>query len=224
MLIVIESGSDASGKATQTKRLEERLRSEGLDPLTVRFPDYESSSSALVKLYLGGAFGERPDDVDAYTASTFFAVDRYASFQMQWREDYLAGRPIIADRYTTSNMVHQAVKIEAEEKRAEYVDWLADFEFKKLGLPEPDLVVFLDVPPDITADLLRERKKREPGDKDIHEGDADYLERSYHNARWVAERMGWQIIDCVAGGRLLSIEAIHEKVYCTVLMNMTKEE
>jgi dTMP kinase len=224
MLIVIESGSDASGKATQTKRLEERLRREGYDPLTVRFPDYESSSSALVKLYLGGAFGERPDDVGAYAASTFFAVDRYASYRMQWREDYLAGRPIIADRYTTSNMVHQAVKIESEEERSAFVDWLADFEFGKLGLPVPDLVIFLDVPPEITADLLEERKKASPGEKDIHEGDAEYLTRSYHNARWVAERMNWQIIDCVEENKLMSIEAIHERVFARVITAMEGEE
>lgn len=213
MLVVIESGSDASGKATQTNRLEERLRREGQDPLTLRFPDYESPSSTLVKMYLEGAFGDTPDAVNPHASVTFFAVDRFASYQMQWKEDQERGRMILADRYTTSNMVHQAVKILDEKKREDFVDWIADFEFDKLGLPRPDLVLFLDVPPEITRKLLKDRQTYQEEKKDIHEQDDEYLKRSYENALWVARRYGWTIIPCVEEGRLLSIDAIHERVY-----------
>ena len=155
-LVILEAG-DGSGKATQTKLLEERLIAEGRRVRPVEFPDYGSPSSALVRMYLGGDFGERASSVNAYAASAFFAVDRYASYQMKWRKELEAGAIVLADRYTTANMVHQAVKIEDAKEREAFLSWLEDFEYEKLALPRPDLVIFLDMEPDVSRRLIATR-------------------------------------------------------------------
>ena len=169
-LIIIESGSDASGKATQTKKLYDRLVSEGYNVKKVEYPNYDSETSTLVKMYLRGDFGKNPSDVDAYVASTFYAVDRYASFKTQWEEFYNKGGIILADRYTTSNMVHQASKME-ESERDKYLDWLFDYEFSMYKIPKPDAVIFLDVPVDFSKNLMKDRDNKFTGEKekDIHE-------------------------------------------------------
>ena len=155
-LIILEAG-DGSGKATQTRELYKHLEADGRRIHRVEFPDYASDSSVLVRMYLGGSFGSHADDVNAFAASTFFAVDRYASYRMKWKQYYEAGDIILADRYTTSNMVHQAVKIEDAAERERFLDWLWDFEFVKLALPVPDLVVFLDMDPAVSDRLIAAR-------------------------------------------------------------------
>lgn len=218
-LFVIESGTDSSGKATQTAKLFERLLAEGFNVRKVEYPDYGSDSSALIKMYLGGEFGERPEDVNCYAASAFYAVDRYASFQKKWREFYEAGGIVIADRYTTSNMVHQASKIDDEAEKEKYLEWLVDFEFEKFGLPAPDEVIFLDMPPSVSIELMKERNNKFTGEseKDIHEKSSDYLKRTYENARQIAERYGWTSVECVLEGKLRSIEEIHEEIYSRII-------
>lgn len=211
-LITIEAG-DGSGKATQTKALYDRLQSEGYNVLKVEYPDYASDSSALVRMYLGGAFGEKAEDVSPYGASTFFAVDRYASFHLKWKEAYEAGAIILADRYTTSNMVHQAVKLQDAAEREEFLDWLWDFEFGKLALPVPDMVVFLDMPPEVSSQLLAARGENKHGGEDIHEKDKDYLQRCYGAYQAVADKYGWQKISCCENGQLRTVESIHAEVY-----------
>ena len=213
-LIIIEAG-DGCGKATQTARLNERLLDESYPVKQVAFPNYNSPSSALLKMYLQGQFGSDPEAVNAYAASTFFAVDRYASFKTDWGQLYEEGGIILSDRYTTSNMVHQAVKIADPVERDLFLDWLWDMEFAKLGLPVPDLVLFLDVPPAWSNVLLANRQNKDGGaDKDIHERDSDYLARCYHTYRLIAARYGWQVIDCMNGdGQLKGIEDIHEAIY-----------
>ena len=211
-LLVLEAG-DGSGKATQTKMLRERLIAEGRCARQVEFPDYASPSSALVRMYLGGDFGERASEVDAYAASTFFAVDRYASFQMKWRADLEAGAIILADRYTTANMVHQAVKIEDEAEREAFFAWLEDFEYGKLALPRPDLVLFLDMDPAVSRRLIAARAAASGAARDIHERDEDYLVRCHRASINLAARCGWQRIRCSEAGEPLSREAVHEKIY-----------
>ncbi len=206
-LIVIESGIDGSGKTTQFEMLYNKLKQEGHDVYKVEFPDYESDSSALVKMYLGGDFGEKPKDVNLYAASTFYAVDRFASFQKKWKNLYDKGAIILADRYTTSNMIHQASKIDDVRERESYLDWLRDLEFNKFALPEPDLVVFLDMPPKYSIKLINDR-----GYRDIHERDIEYLHTTYKNALGIAERYEWSIVDCIEENSIISIEKIHEKV------------
>lgn len=215
-LIVIE-GVDCSGKETQTVNLYNALEKEGLKVKRISFPDYESDSSALVKMYLKGDFGKSAYDVNPYTASAFFAVDRFASYKTKWGDDLKDG-VVIADRYVTSNMVHQASKMVSEEEKLNYIEWLYDFEYEKMGLPKPDMVLFLDMPPEISAKLNMERKNKITGDsvKDIHESDLDYLKKSYDNAHFVAKNQSWRRIDCAPDGNLRTIEDISAEILSAV--------
>ncbi|HYF83524.1 MAG TPA: thymidylate kinase [Clostridia bacterium] len=221
-LIIIEAGTDGSGKATQTKILFHRLKEEKHNIRKVEYPNYKSNSSALVKMYLNGEFGNRPEDVNAYAASTFYAVDRYASYVKEWQKFYEKGGIVLADRYTTSNMVHQASKIEDEMERNEYLDWLWDLEFVKLGLPIPDMVIFMDVPPVITNNLMSARNNKITGGskKDIHESDSEYLSKTYQNACWIAEKYKWNRIQCIANNCLRSIDDIHNEIYDSIVKNL----
>jgi len=222
-LIVIEAGGDASGKATQTKKLFSRLKENKFNIRKVEYPNYKSNSSALAKMYLNGEFGYRPEDVNAYAASTFYAVDRFASYVKEWKSYYENGGIILADRYTTSNMVHQASKIDDEAERNKYLDWLWDLEFIKLGLPVPDMVIFLDVPPVITNNLISNRNNKITGGakKDIHESDKEYLGKSYLNACRIAEKYGWKRIVCTVDSYLRSIDDIHNEIYDYVSKNLS---
>lgn len=213
-LIIIESGSDASGKATQTNNLYEKLISEGYKVKKVEYPNYNSESSALVKMYLNGEFGKKPTDVDPYVASTFYAVDRYASYKTDWENFYNEGGIILADRYTTSNMVHQASKMK-ESERDKYLNWLFDFEFNMYKIPKPDAVIFLDVPVEISENLMKDRKNKINGEnkKDIHESDINYLKKSYENSLYIANKYDWIKIECVKNNELRSIEDIGFEIY-----------
>lgn len=211
-LIIIEAG-DGCGKATQTEWLVKRLAAAGHQVRKIEFPNYQSPSSALIKMYLNGDFGTTAEAVNPYAASAFYAVDRYASYKQDWQEFYQQGGIVVCDRYTTSNMVHQAVKIADPSERQAYLDWLWDFEFVKFCLPVPDAVVFLDMPPAYSRRLIRERALSTGTAVDIHERDDDYLARCYASYCEIADRYQWQTVPCVAGDRLKSIEEIHEAVY-----------
>lgn len=213
-LIIIESGSDASGKATQSEKLYQRLLKDGENVRKISFPNYNSKACEPVKMYLNGDFGNRPEDVNAYAASTFYAIDRYASYKTDWKEFYDNGGIIISDRYTTSNMVHQAVKMEKKE-RDEYLSWLYNLEFDLYGLPKPDCVVFLDVPPEISQRLMKNRANKFTGkeEKDIHENNKKYLEKSYLNSLEIAKKYEWIKVKCDDSEVLKSIEEIHSDIY-----------
>ena len=214
-LIVIE-GTDCSGKSTQFKLLCDALKKQGVVFTHQTFPQYESDSSALVRMYLGGAFGEKPDEVNAYAASSFYAVDRYASYKTKWEERYRNGELILCDRYTTSNAIHQASKLQGGGREA-FLDWLFDYEYRLLGIPEPSAVLFIDMPPEYAAQLL---KKREGKTEDIHERDLDYLARCYTNALQIARSRGWLRIRCVENGVIRPIQEIHTEILqavCSVI-------
>ena len=210
-LIVIE-GLDGSGKSTQLQLLRERMTGE---VRFVKFPDYESDSSALVKMYLSGQFGTDPNQVNAYAASAFYAVDRFASYRTSWGDHYDRGGVILCDRYATSNAVHQASKLEGEE-RDNYLDWLYDFEFNKLGIPKPDAVIFLDMPVDVSQRLMTGRYQGDEGKKDIHERDVAYLEHCRKAALYAADRLGWSVVSCAPDGTVRSREDIAEEIYSIV--------
>ena len=214
-LIIIEAG-DASGKETQTRLLYERLCAENRKVKRVEFPDYEAESSVLVRMYLSGKFGKQADDVDAYAASTFFAVDRYASFRTKWQKDYEDGTIILSDRYTTSNMVHQAIKLADGEEREKYIAWLQDLEYEKLGLPRPDCVVFLDMAPAVSDKLLAARAKEKGTAEDIHEKDKAYLHRCYSAYCETAEKFGWKHVICSDGENPRPPKDIAEDVWNAV--------
>lgn len=216
-LIIIESGSDGSGKATQTKILFERLSNDGHNIKKITFPNYESPACAPVKMYLNGDFGKKPEDVNAYVASTFFTIDRFASFKQDWGNFYNEGGIVLSDRYTTSNMVHQAVKMNKSD-RDTYLEWLTDLEFNKYGLPEPDAVIFLNVEPETTQLLMKDRPNKFTGEKekDIHENNKEYLTNSYYNSLEIADKYNWIKIDCVKDGKMRTIEDISDEIYLKV--------
>ena len=210
-LIVIE-GTDGSGKSTQFRLLTGRLESEQVKFQKLVFPQYSEPSSALIRMYLGGEFGKSPSDVNAYAASAFYSVDRYASYRKVWGKWYEEGGLVVSDRYTTSNAVHQASK-EPEDKREDFLNWLYDFEYDKLGLPRPDLVIYLDVPTDFTEKMLRHRESETHTHADIHEQDMQYLATCRRMGRAAAEHYGWTVIRCVRDRAMRSMEDIHEEIY-----------
>ena len=216
-LFIIEGG-DGSGKATQTRLLAEHLQRDGYAVKAVSYPDYESDSSALVKMYLRGDFGSDADAVNPYAASAFFAVDRFASYQMKWKDFYERGGIVIADRYTTSNMLYQMIKIDDPAERRAYLDWLEDFEFRKMGLPAPDLVCLLDVPLAVTEELMADRTGKTGGQTgDIHEGNEGFLKKCHDAYDELAARYHWQRIDCTKNGKMKPADMIHDEVYQTIV-------
>lgn len=213
-LIVFE-GTDGSGKSTQFSLLTKRLHAEQVEFRTMVFPQYSEPSSALIRMYLGGEFGTKPSDVNAYAASTFYAVDRYASYQKVWKTYYRQGGLILSDRYTTSNAVHQASK-EPPERREEFFRWLQDFEYNRLELPRPDIVIYLDVPTELTGEMLRKRENRTHTHADIHEQNMDYLRQCRAVGMDAATHYGWTVIHCARDGKMRSIEEIHQEIYALV--------
>ena len=210
-LIVIE-GTDGSGKSTQFRLLTQRLENEHIAFQKIVFPQYAEPSSVLIRMYLGGEFGTKPSDVNAYAASSFYAVDRYASYKKVWGQWYEQGGLVVCDRYTTSNAVHQASK-EPDGKREDFLKWLYEFEYDHLGLPRPDLTLYLDVPTDFTEQLLRHREQDTHTSADIHERDTQYLAACRRSGRAAAEYYGWNIISCVKNGKMRGMEDIHEEIY-----------
>ena len=211
-LIVFE-GTDGSGKSTQFARLCQRVSGMGKDYQKLTFPQYAEPSSALIRMYLGGEFGVKPGDVNPYAASAFYAVDRYASLKKVWGEYYDNGGLILTDRYTTSNAVHQGVKCRPGE-RGDFLRWLDDFEHSKLGLPRPDMVIYLDVPTEATVQMLRAREQQTNTQADIHEKDTAYLAACRECAGQAADILGWKRIRCLdKHGKLRSIEDIHEEIW-----------
>ncbi|MEG0857829.1 MAG: thymidylate kinase [Terrisporobacter sp.] len=214
-LIIVESGTDGSGKATQSQRLYDRLILEGENVRKITFPNYDSPACTPVKMYLNGEFGKNAEDINAYAASTFYAIDRFASFKTDWGNFYNSGGIIISDRYVTSNMVHQAVKMNDNQERETYLDWLYDLEYNKYGLPIPDCVIFLDLSPDISEQLMKDRVNKFTGEeeKDIHEGNKKYLVNCYNNSLNIVNKYEWNRIKCDNGEVIRSIEDISEEVY-----------
>jgi dTMP kinase len=216
-LIAID-GVDASGKQTQTTLLLSRLEKEGREVKMVSFPAYDKPSSILVKMYLNGEFGENPSDVNAYATSTLFAADRFATYRTDWGTDYNRGTIILADRYVSSNLIHQASKINDTDEKEKFLMWLDDLEYGIYNLPRPDVTIFLDMPPEYGAELMSGRLNKSNGDdkKDIHESDFSYLEKSYENAMFVAKKFNWKRISCIKDGQIRSVDEIHEDIYSIV--------
>ena len=213
-LIVLE-GTDGSGKATQAKRLCRHLEERGIPFQEIDFPRYGNPFAEPARLYLEGVLGKRPEDVNAYAASVLYAVDRFASYKQDWGKFYESGGLVIANRYTTSNAVHQASKLPEEEREA-FLDWLFDLEYGRMGLPAPDLVFYLDMPTEITQRMMRKREAQSGSHADIHEQDALYLARCRSGAGEIAKRCGWKVIDCACGDVPKTEEAIHREIWAQV--------
>ncbi len=209
-IIVIE-GLDGSGKATQTKILADKLVERGCKVRKLEFPDYANPSSSLVKMYLNGDFGSKPEDVNAYAASAFYAVDRAASYLQFWKKDYADGTIILSDRYATSNIIYQMSKV-CDDERDAFIEWQADFEYTKLGIPKPDLVIYLDVDPDVSQKLMEKRYGGDKSKMDLHERNVQFLLDCRRSAVYAAEKCGWKVINCCENGDIKSIEQIAKEI------------
>ena len=214
--LVVLDGLDGSGKQTQTALLEQHLRQEGYGVKKISFPDYAQPSSALVKMYLAGEFGENPEEVSPYAASSFYAVDRYASYKKFWGRDYLAGKLILADRHSTSNAIYQMAKL-PREQWGEYLDWMEDYEYRKMMLPKPDAVIYLDMPIEISQGLMTSRYQGDETKKDLHESHLDYLRQCRETALYTAQKQNWHIVECSDGVFPKKIEEISEEILKKVL-------
>jgi len=212
-LIVIE-GTDSSGKQTQTELLYEKYKKMGKKVMKITFPNYDSLSSAPVKMYLNGEFGGL-EEANIYAVSSMYAVDRYASFKTIWEKFYNEGGIIISDRYTTSNMVHQASKMEDEQEKDRYLEWLVDLEYEKMRIPKPNVVIFLNMPTDVAYKLMEDRKNKITGEekKDIHENNREYMKKSHDNACYVANKYEWKEVMCTKEDTLKTIDEIGEEVF-----------
>lgn len=216
-LIILE-GLDGSGKSTQAGLLELVFAQSGMPYRKIKLPDYDSPSSTLVKMYLDGQFGDAPDAVNAYAAGAFYAVDRYASYKLDWQADYLDGKVILADRYATSNCIYQMEKLDPMDWDA-YLEWSSDFEYRKIGIPKPDLVIFLDMPVAVSQQLMSGRYAGDETKKDVHERNVPFLENCRRAALFAAEKQGWHVVPCANAGRPRTIEDIHNSV-----MQIVKKE
>lgn len=214
-LIVIE-GLDGSGKGTQTALLTKALTKMSIKVKQVSFPDYNNPSSSLVKMYLNGGLGNKPNDVNAYAASSFYAVDRYASYKQFWQRDYEMGTVILADRYATSNAIYQLAKLKDNE-RNEFLNWLEFYEYNQLGLPKPDVVIYLDMPIEISQQLLNQRYNGDTTKKDLHESNFEYLEQCRKSALYASAQQGWQLVECSKDNQPRSIDDIHNDILQLVL-------
>lgn len=213
-IIIVIEGTDGCGKGTQTKKLVESLETMGFSVYTKSFPNYNSPSSELVKMYLGGAFGASANCLDAYSASSLYAVDRLATYLLEIKPAIEEGKIIVLDRYTTANMVHQCVKIDKPIEKMKFIRWAEDFEYGKLKLPRPTLTFFLDMPAEKSIELAHARGELKAGtSKDIHEADDNYLKKSYENGLWVADKLDWKLIRCVnKNNELKTIDEIHNEI------------
>lgn len=209
-LIIIE-GLDGSGKSTQTTLIEKYFENSGISFRKIKLPDYNSPSSTLVKMYLDGKFGKSADDVNAYAAGAFYAVDRYASYMLDWKKDYDNKSVILADRYATSNSIYQMEKI-PRDKWDEYLEWSADFEYNRIGIPKPDLVIYLDMPVEISQSLMTSRYNGNESKKDVHEADVEYLNKCRNSALYAAYKQGWAVVPCSDGENPLPVEEIHKTI------------
>lgn len=216
MSLFIVEGIDGSGKTTQTELLEKRLINDGYKTLRIKFPNYEDRAAGPIKMYLEGEFGKDPEAVNAYAASTFYAIDRYASYKKSWESTYKSNTVIISDRYVMSNIIHQSSKLKIEEKKA-YFDWLYDFEYVKLGLPKPDLSFFLDVPPMLSLKQVEKRYNGDEKKKDIHERDFKYLEKCYEAGIYACENLDIKRIECIKDGKIKDVEEINDIIYIEII-------
>lgn len=220
-LIVIE-GLDGSGKSTQEELLKKRLSDAGVKVNFIKLPNYDDPACELVKEYLAGRFGKKPGDVNAYAASAFFAVDRFASYNCYWKDAYKKGEVFLADRYTTSNAYHQLTKTDKSEWDS-YLSWLEDFEYNKMGIPKPDTVIYLDMPIEVSQKLMTGRYNGDESKKDIHEKDVEYLNSCREAAEYACQKLGWERVECSRDGEPLSIEEISDSIFMLVAKALNLE-
>ena len=211
-LIVVEGACDGIGKSTQYQLLKDHLQEDGYEVVSHHFPSYDTVQGRPVEKYLKGDFG-KPSELSPYFVNTLYAVDRAITWKESLEKEYNDGKIILLDRYTTSSIIYQSSVIEDIEERKKFIDYICDYEYSKLGIPEPDSVVFLHAPFDMVTKMRNARKANEGLVNDIHERDIEFMKKVYKNAMFISEYLGWDKIDCVNGNSMDSIENIHQKVY-----------
>lgn len=224
-IIVIE-GTDGSGKQTQAAKLKEKLINTGNKVFSTSFPNYESASSALVKMYLNGEIKENANDVSAKAASIFYAADRYITYKKEIEPVYLAQDSVLVfDRYVASNIIHQGAKLlskypteDSKDKKRElqeFVKWLYNLEHEDFGIPKADVTIYLNVPIEYTIKLREQRVNKITGGEkqDIHESDVSHLKNASAAGMLAANSLGWNVIECVKGGKMRAIDDIAEEIW-----------
>lgn len=221
-IIVIE-GTDGSGKQTQTRLLKERLEKEGYEVYTTSFPNYESNSSAAVKMYLGGEISGHANEVSPKAAATFYGIDRYITFKKEFEPIYKEKKKVlIFDRYVASNIIHQGAKIIEQggetKELSDFISWLFSFEHNDLGIPKVDATIYLNVPIETTIKLREERLNKITGGQkqDIHEADTVHLLNASKSGLMAADMLGWNVINCTENGEMRSLEDIHNDIYTAI--------
>ena len=212
--IISIEGTDGAGKHTQQQLLFKDLKEMGYEVFEQSFPNYESDSSAPVKMYLGGEFGASVNCLDAYQASVLYAIDRMCTYKKTLESHYKNGEILLFDRYVQSNFIHHCSKIEDDDEKQEFIAWEEDLEYNLLGIPKPNLIFFIEMPVEKSLELARSRADYKTGaKKDIHEEDPTHLQKSYDNGLNLAKKLGWTIIHCVdENGNLKSIDEIHKEI------------
>lgn len=221
--IIVITGTDGCGKQTQAERLFDRLKTDGYDIRKQSFPNYDSPSSAPIKMYLGGEFGESDMSLDAYQASSLFSIDRLCTYNKDLKAFYENGGIILFDRYVESNMLHQAGKISDQADKDRFLEWLDNFEFDVLKLPRANKIIFLDVPVDVSLAMARARSGlKNQSEKDIHENNAEHMYKAYASGKYVCDKYNWDVIDCVKDGKMRTIEDISDEIYKKVINDLSR--
>ncbi len=213
-LIVIEGASDGIGKSTQIAKLKEHLEADGAKIASHHFPTYYSYQGKGVEMYLAGEYG-KPEELSPYFVNNLYAYDRAVTWRMKLKELYRKGRTILLDRYTTSSLIYQSALMETKQAKKDFIDFVIDFEYNKLGIQQPDAVIFLHAPLELVNKLRAARTDNEGVQHDIHETDLEFLRKVYDNSMFVAEYLGWTMINCATkdGKRMRSVDAIHREIY-----------
>jgi len=222
-ILLVLDGLDGSGKSTQAAILQKRLEETFGKTKLISYPDYEKPSSMLVRMYLNGELSANAAEVNAYAASSFYAVDRYASYRQDWKDAYEAGEIILASRYVSSNAIHQMGKLPKEEWTS-FLAWLSDYEYEKLGLPRPDGIFFLDMPRDVADRLILSRYGGDAGKKDLHERDRQYLLQCAESAAFASKEENWSIIPCAEAGEALPLDTIADRLFEEVSVIIRKKQ
>lgn len=214
-LVVIEGAGDGMGKSTQHALLRDRLISDGENVITHHYPSYGEYSGMGVEAFLRGDFGSSRD-VSPYVVNMLYAYDRLIKWLNEHKTLYDEGATILLDRYTTSSIIYQSVLFEDIQKKKDFINYVIDFEYGKLGLKEPDNTIFLYAPFDVVKSLLINRKNNAGIKQDVFEKDLDYIRQVYENSLFVADYLSWNMVKCNDGDKMLDIDSIHQKVYSLV--------
>lgn len=211
-VIVLEGSCDGIGKSTQYQKLYDRLVDEGYEVIRHHFPSYGTPQGSGVESYLKGEFG-KIDELSPYFINNLYAYDRSITWQKYLKKEYEEGKIILLDRYTTSSLIYQTSIIKDVEERKKAINYLADFEYNKLKIKEPDLVLFLTMPFELATEMRNKRKENEGITNDIHESNLTFMKKVYDNSLVVADELGFEKIYCNKGNEIKTIDEIHEEVY-----------